>query len=921
MPTRSPHAGRTAQAARGSAVAIAVSLACLAAQAPARAQAQSQDASGLETVTVTGSRIKRLDDAPALPVQTISREDILDSGVSTAAELLKSVSAMTAPLTDGASITDSTSGQRGFNGANLRGIGVSGTLVLLNGRRMANFASPGDNAGVDLNNIPAGAIERVEVLKDGASAIYGTDAIGGVINFITRTDYEGIDGTVYVSATDQGGAGKTTATLSAGYGNLADDRFNVFGVLDYQQLDALRSSQRDFIRERPLAERLPALMSSNTYPANVDLLNSAQRNALIAAGLLPAGTTSNRFNPSEPTGCNPPATLDVDLGPGGRNGCSFDYMRDTEIFPESTRLSFLGRATVQVAEEHRVYFEGLYAETVSDYVLSPVPQRIRNLPVSILPEPYRTALSAPGLPATLNGIRLRMAEAGNRTSEVTSEATRLVLGLEGRIGEWDYDTAVVRADNSAVDKYTNGYTLYDEFVAGVAAGIINPFGESSPAGQDLIRSLRVRDEARQSEGTTTSIDASVTRSLMQLGGGDLGLALGAEYRKEEQEFKPSALLVSNNIAGDRSSSGVNDIEPFDADRNVFSAYAEFNAPLTRELELQFALRYDDYSDAGDTVNPKLGARWQPTEWLLLRGSAGTGFRAPSLSDLNRPTIYGVTSSLITDPQCVAVEGSIDFCTDQWPVERRSNPDLEPEESTQYSFGVVVEPAGFMTASVDYWNIKVDEIISTLGEQIIIESPDKYNGTFIERDADGFITNVLLFKDNQGELKTSGIDVGAELRSNEYDFGSFSVSLTGTYVLEYERQFGPLEPFRSNLGRFLNDQTVQRWRHRLAFGWDYSDFAVQLANNYSSGYRDHNVTYDPVTDTPLPDRDVAAYSLWDLTGSWQALDALTVRAGVLNLADEMPPFSNQAYYFLASYDPSHTDPRGRTYFLSLSYAFR
>jgi iron complex outermembrane recepter protein len=921
MPTRSPLAGRTAPAACRSAVAIAVSLACLAAQAPARAQSQAQDASGLETVTVTGSRIKRLDDAPALPVQTISREDILDSGVSTAAELLKTVSAMTAPLTDGASITDSTSGQRGFNGANLRGIGVSGTLVLLNGRRMANFASPGDNAGVDLNNIPAGAIERVEVLKDGASAIYGTDAIGGVINFITRTDYEGIDGGVYFSTTDQGGAGKQTATLSAGYGNLADDRFNVFGVLDYQQLDALRSGQRDFIRERPLAERLPALMSSNTYPANVDLLNAAQRNALISAGLLPAGTTSNRFNPSEPTGCNPPATIDVDLGPGGRNGCSFDYMRDTEIYPESTRLSFLGRATVQVADEHRAYFEGLYAETVSDYVLSPVPQRIRNLPVSILPEPYRTALSAPGLPATLNGIRLRMVEAGNRTSEVTSEATRLVLGLEGRLGEWEYDTAVVRADNSAVDKYTNGYTLYDEFVAGIASGVINPFGESSPAGQDLIRSLRVRDEARQSEGTTTSFDASVTRSLMKLGGGDLGLALGAEYRKEEQEFKPSALLVSNNIAGDRSSSGVNDIEPFDSDRNVFSAYVELNAPVTRELELQFALRYDDYSDAGDTLNPKLGARWQPTEWLMLRGSAGTGFRAPSLSDLNRPTIFGVTSSLITDPQCVEVEGSIDFCTDQWPVERRSNPDLEPEESTQYSFGVVVEPSRFVTASLDYWNISIEEIISTLGEQIIIESPEKYNGTYIERNAFGDITNVLLFKDNQGELNTSGLDLGVELRSGDYDFGSFSVSLTGTYVLEYERQFGPLEPFRSNLGRFLNDQTVQRWRHRLSFGWNYSDFAVQLANSYSSGYRDHNVTYDPVTDSPLPDRDVSDYSLWDLTGSWQAMDALTVRAGVLNLADEMPPFSNQAYYFLASYDPSHTDPRGRTYFLSLNYAFR
>ncbi len=659
-------------------------------------------------------------------------------------------------------------------------------------------------------------------------------------------------------------------------------------------------------------------MSSNTFPANVDI-SSAQRNALITAGLLPAGTTSNRFNPSEPTGCNPPATLDVDLGPGGVNGCSFDYMRDTELYPESERLSFLGRATGEITENHRAYFEALYAETVSDYVLSPNPQRIRNLPVSILPEPYRTALSAPGLPTTFSGIRLRMSEAGNRTSEVTSEATRFVLGAQGRVGAWDYDAAVSRAENDAVDKYVDGYVLYDEFVAGITSGVINPFGPSGPAGQALIRSLRINDEARKSNGVTTAIDGSVTRSLMAIGGGDLGLALGAEYRKEEQEFTPSKLLLSNNIAGDRGDSA--DVVATSDDRNVFSAYAELNAPLTPELELQFALRYDDYSDVGDTVNPKFGVRYQPTEWLLLRGSAGTGFRAPSLSDLYRPTIFGSTSSLITDPQCAAVEGSIDLCTDQWPVERRSNPDLDPEESTQFSLGFVVEPLRGVSASVDYFDISIDDLISTLGEQIIIESPDKYNGTYIERDADGFISNVLLFKDNQGELNTSGFDFGLEARSEPYDFGAFSVSFTGTYVLEYDRQFGPLEPFRSNLGRFLNDQVVQRWRHRIALGWDLGPFAAQLANSYSSGYRDHNVTYDPVTDSPLPERDVSAYSLWDLTGSWEATDALTVRAGVLNLADEAPPFSNQAFYFLAGYDPTYTDPRGRQYFLSLNYAFR
>jgi iron complex outermembrane receptor protein len=276
----------------------------------------AQEEQKIQRVEITGSSIKRIDAETALPVQIIGREDIDKSGVTTAAELLKNISANTAPLSDGASITDGTSGQRGFNGANLRGIGVSSTLVLLNGRRLANFASPGDNAGVDLNNIPAGAIQRVEVLKDGASAIYGTDAIGGVINFITRKDYTGVELNASAAGTQEGGAGKRTASIAGGFGKLQEDRFNVFGVLDVQKLDSLRSSQRDFIQERPLAANLPALMSSNTYPANVDI-SSAQRAALIAAGVLPAGSTANRINPSAPD-CAPPATVYAAKGPGGK---------------------------------------------------------------------------------------------------------------------------------------------------------------------------------------------------------------------------------------------------------------------------------------------------------------------------------------------------------------------------------------------------------------------------------------------------------------------------------------------------------------------------------------------------------------------------------------------------------------------------
>lgn len=179
-------------------------------------QAQAQeDGQKVHRVEITGSSIKRIDSETALPVQMITREDIEKMGATTAAELVRNISANTAPITDGPSITDGTSGQRGLNAANMRGIGASSTLVLLNGRRLANFASPGDNTGVDLNNIPAGAIQRVEVLKDGASAIYGTDAIGGVINFITRKDYTGIDLAGSLAGTQHGGAGKKTASISA----------------------------------------------------------------------------------------------------------------------------------------------------------------------------------------------------------------------------------------------------------------------------------------------------------------------------------------------------------------------------------------------------------------------------------------------------------------------------------------------------------------------------------------------------------------------------------------------------------------------------------------------------------------------------------------------------------------------------------
>jgi iron complex outermembrane receptor protein len=899
---------------------VAAALGLMTQQAYAQAQ---EDGQKMHRVEITGSSIKRIDTETALPVQTITREEIEKMGATTAAELVKNISANTAPLTDGPSISDGTSGQRGMNGANMRGIGVSSTLILLNGRRLANFASPGDNAGVDLNNIPAGAIQRVEVLKDGASAIYGTDAIGGVINFITRKDYTGVDLAGSLAGTQHGGAGKKTASIAAGAGDLNTDRFNVFGVLDVQQLERLRSGQRSFIKERELATTLPAQMSSNTFPANIDI-SGAQRNALIAAGLLPAGSTSSRVNPSAP-GCNPPATVYAAKGPGGVAGCSYDYMEDTEIYPDSRKIGFIGRATFQLNPDNQLFAELVQTQAKSKYVLSPNPVRIRNLPVSILPQSYRTALSGAGLPTTFGGIRYRMAEAGNRSNEVTSTGQRLVLGATGTLGGWDYDLALARAENRAVDKYVDGYVLYDQFDAAVRNGTVNPFAPSSRAGIDLINSIKISDEARKAKGVSTSIDGKMSRALATLGGGDLAIAVGGELRREHQLFTPSDLLRSNNIAGDRDSTipagEPIDVETADDTRKAASVFTELVAPFTKELEMQFALRYDHYSEVGNTTNPKIGLRWQPARALLLRASAGTGFRAPSLSDLKRPTIFGTTAGILTDPQCVKQEGSIDTCTDQWGVERRSNPNLKPEKSRQFTLGVVFEPVKRTSLSIDYWNIEKKDVISTLGEQVIIENPEAYNGKYIQRDEDGFISNILLMKENQGRLKTSGFDIAGDWRTERGAWGRFGINLSGTWVLKYDRQFGPDEPFRSNLGVFLNDQVIQKWRHRINFEWDNGPVTLTLANQYSSSYTDQNTTYDPYTDTLLPPNHVKAYSLWDLTGSWQITKQLKLRAGILNLLDKDPPFSNQAWFFLAGYDPSYTDPRGRSGFVSVNYSFK
>src|SRR5471032_394401 len=334
---------------------------------PALAQTTEANPAVLPKVEITGSAIRRIESETALPVQVITREDIEKVGVTTASELMARVSANVGGLTDGASINVGGD-QRGFNSANLRGVGTSSTLVLLNGRRMANFASPGDDAGVDLNNIPAAVLQRVEILLDGASALYGTDAIGGVINFITRKDYQGVELNVYGSGTQEGGAGKRTASITAGKGDLETDGYNIFAVVDLQKTDRLSSSQRKFIPNLQIPQRLGHLLSSFTSPANIRL-SGDQRDYLQDNGFLLDGRpiTNRQINLSIPN-CAPPANLYLPKGTGGVDACTYDYMGDTELYPKTDKQNLLTRGVLKLNADNQLYAEVALSRSRSYYV-------------------------------------------------------------------------------------------------------------------------------------------------------------------------------------------------------------------------------------------------------------------------------------------------------------------------------------------------------------------------------------------------------------------------------------------------------------------------------------------------------------------------------------------------------------------------
>ncbi|UCG96597.1 MAG: TonB-dependent receptor [Burkholderiales bacterium] len=888
----------------------------------------------LERVEITGSMVRRVDAETALPVTIITSEELVKQGVQTAEQAMSRIAANQSNFGTSAAIGGTTGAKaeadlRGLSAAS--GTNANKTLVLLNGRRIANHAF--DSAAVDLNAIPMAAISRIEVLRDGASAIYGTDAIAGVINFILRREYQGVAAS-YENQTPQesGGADINRVNVVGGFGSLAKEGFNIMGTLDWRKQKVLAAVERKFSRTGvlgPTRDDLTSGTSGTAFPGDL-----------------------NGFEPTAPN-CAPPASLPRFSNPdntGTFETCRYDFTQDIDIIPENEQFTGLLRGSLALGANHTASLEYLYANNQATARVAPAPTSHympassqyfpAGAPATLVPDQNNPGAydenSPCGYTNCVSGgvANWRQVPAGKRTSGDDSTTTRLVADIQGFFGDgWDYRAALWQSKNKSNASVKGGYVNDAIMQEGVWNGAINPFGDQSAAGQAAIGAAQVYADTYVGEYKVSGIDARVTKDLMQLTAGTLSMAVGAEYRREKSSVE------ATDITAELPSLGIDPDADTSGSRNVTALFAEFAIPILKNLDGTVALRWDDYSDFGSTTNPKFSLRYQPVKQVLLRGSYNKGFRAPTLYEIYQPASLTYTSDNYDDPLLcpggTPVPGaSAGVVCGQQVLQQQGGPGglglpidtLQPEKSDAWTVGVVFEPIQSITVGLDYWSIKTKNQISGLPEQAIFGDATKYAGRFVrcsevspEQRAN--ITACLNYPsfdpiayietptENLGDLKTSGVDLAFGWRSAATEYGSWGVMLDGTYITEYKYQREPGGEEFNAVGRYSDNAPVFRWQHVASVTWSMGSWSALFANRYKTGYLDQDAV-----------SNVDSYSVYDLTGTWQGVKNLTVSAGVLNLFDEDPPKSVQVTTFQRGYDPRFTDPRGRTWYLRLAYKF-
>lgn len=894
----------------GGATALLTAVPATAQQTPPTDQAQ-----GAIRVEVTGSNIKRIEGEGALPVTVISRDEIDKSGATTVPEILNLISANNS---SGAVQISNTIGVTSYSNqtASLRGLGGVGTLVLVNGKRLGAF-SGGVQAteGTNLAFIPFSAIERVEVLTDGASAIYGSDAVGGVINFIMRQDYQGADATLWAGGPTEGPGNhgrEYQVQGTVGFGSLDKDKYNVFGSFNYQEQKPLYSIDRSFANTSYRPDIGLNTTSGQTFP-----------------GYISTGGIGNLTFPD----CAPSVVI------GTR--CRYDpeMVPGVQILPQTKTFNFFGAARYQINSDWQAYLTGLYAHSDNDYVIQPAPisDQISTITTPtggaqiLLPPtspyyPHAQAIAA-GVDGQPLNVRWRCYPCGFRDQEDISTAYQAVAGIKGSHWNWDFDGSFQYSANTLSDQLNNGFPLYTPLLALLNSGTINVLTGNLPADQAAaVRGTDFFGQAAAAKLKSYGIDLKASSDIYALPAGPLALAVGAQtvHTALTQNFAPA--LQAGEVAGFGGAA-----ENIDVSRNQWAIFGELNVPIMKNLEGDIQVRYDHYSDFGSTTNPKISMRWQPYNSLLLRASYGTGFLAPTLFQLWTPQIQNITPAGSSDPlRCPNPNdpnaGNNPDCNTQFPDLLGGNPKLLPQESSQWQVGGIFEPVPGVSFGLDYFQLLLSNLVSSGVPLNAILNPGTaaqyaYLVTRAATCVGGQpcpITSINQLNVNFGKIRIQGFDIDFKAVSPASAWGRVKFEIAGTYYTRYDTH-NPDGSYTSAISNQYSGTlsgtigVIPRWKSYAPLTWEYGPWSATLANTYQSGYTDY-------TPGPNGPRTVGTLTLWDLQGVYTGFKNTTLTLGMKNVLNQNPPLSNFNLAFQAGYDPSYWDPRQRFIYGSIKYVF-
>jgi iron complex outermembrane receptor protein len=877
----------------------------------------------VQRVEITGSAIRRVDAETAVPVTVIKADDLKAQGITSTEQILASISAAQVQTTT-AQVVGNNNGGASF--ADIHALGSNKTLVLLNGHRLANNAFNG--GAPDLNMIPFAAVDRVEVLRDGASSLYGTDAIAGVINFITKKDYNGGQVSVGMDAPQHPGGLTRDANIGFGFGDLDKNGINVFGFLDFGNSQRIKGTQR------PFNTRQPGGLSPTPFPANYK-----QGGAFYG-------------NPAAPA-CNGPgltgAASSADL-----TSCQEATASFVDYTPRVERASGYARATIKAFGDGTFSLEGFLSHDHVQSQIAPVPYGGLAMNPFLVdgttPNPYypghaqgptpNIPLDPTYFPATHPAgaqpgyikIKWRDLSHGPRTDSPVNDQMRILASLEGVAGDWNYSTSAMMSQNTVHD-FVTGYSDGTVVTPAMLNGVLNPFSlTQSAAGNAVIAASAAGGLLQIANGTLYSLDAHADRELADWfhAGRPATLALGVEARDEKMVDHANAPIATKLVA----STGLSPDFYQSGSRRIYAGFVEFNLPVMKSLDFTLAARYDHYSDFGSTTNPKASFRFEPSKAFLMRGSYSTGFRAPTLYDLNAVPSYG-TPGTVNDPlhstvdpvsgDCNANTGfsSTDVCNIQPEVFNGGNKGLKPEKSKNATLGIVLEPFKDFTFGVDAYRVSYTNQINSLAVETLTDPLLYTNFTqYYHRNAEGLLStdgsacpgNDCGYLDTQtknlGGLVTNGLDLSSTYKANLGSAGSLDIAYSATWVHKFALQNYIGDSYHNNVGVYFDGAPVFRWTHGGSVTWNLKPFTVGLAGHYKSGYVDAD-----------PTLKVKSYATMDAYLGWsQGAKGLTATFGIRNLFDRDPPFTTQKTVFQANYDPRFTDPVGRTFYGRLGYSF-